>query len=98
MTESTQVAIFDQDKNTLWDLYCGAENFPDGSPVYREIGKWSIVMDREGIEATDYNEGDGTYDKTFYRYFTLGSQKLAIALLTGLPEDFDPAQFNMEEL
>ncbi len=73
----------------------GAESWENGDdPVYREIGQWIVIADAEGVEVVGPNTGDT--DAGWHIDMPFPSQKIAISLLTGLPENFNPNDFGCE--
>ncbi len=83
------------DKN-MWSGFSGCERWPDGSlPVYRSVGDWLIVADSFSVEA-HYQGNQLGDDDTWFLDFTPPSQKVALALLNGLGDDFHPAEYGFD--
>ncbi len=81
-----------------WHAFAGAETWPMNrgtgdlvQPVLREIGNWLLVADRNGMEA--YCNGKDYTQGIFRLDLALPTQALALALLNGLPDDFNPALY-----
>ena len=82
--------IFDQN---MWEGFSGAEAWDEGhQPVYREVNEYLLVADKNGVECYANVEN---FD-VFRALDGLPSQALAMALLNGLPEDFNPTTYGFE--
>lgn len=83
--------------NEDWMGFSGAEGWRTGEPLMAWAGEtesdWLVIADRHGLEA--YQAGTDEMRKL---PIELPSQKLAAAILTGLPNDFNPKDYGFSRM
>lgn len=98
METSTQARPFAEGD---WACFAGAENWKteDGisSPVSREVGKWWVIADPNGVEAHWVDEDNDYEEHCWALEVQLPNQAAAMAFLNGLPDTFEPNMFGLLE-
>lgn len=79
-----------KDQPDMWYGFAGAESWSNGDePVFCEVNDHLLIADSNGVGIYFGEDGDGMLNIDL----AFPTQKAAIAFLTGLPDNFNPADF-----
>lgn len=95
MTTTREVESFANNKS-MWYGFAGCTIFPktDEEPVYAYINDWLVIADGEGVQCSRGSDTEDDELIAFDMNIEFPNALCAMAFLKGLPDDFEPEQFN----